>query len=241
MRWPVVLFAMEEERKPFLDLCRRCGIRTERPGRRHARVVLGGRAWDVALTGAGEAAALRCLSRLEPSEIVHAGFAGALRPDLSVGDTARIVSVRKGPEVLEVPRSRFASGMSHLAPARLVTAPAPLGASDKRLMHSHDAGDLVDMESHAVLACALEEGIPYTGLRIVSDALDDELPEAVLEAWDGEGFRRSWIFRRALTRWGLAGELLELRRRCKKVAEMLAEHLLALLTAQGSAHEKTSE
>ncbi len=230
MSAPVVLFAMEEERKPFLDLCRRRGIRTERCGRGRRRIVLDGTAWDVVLIGTGEAAALRSLSALEPSEIVHAGFAGALRPDLSVGELARIVSVRKEADVLDVPPSRFPSRMADLLAARLVTAPAPLGVRDKRLMHSHDAGDLVDMESHAVLACALEEGIPYTGLRIVSDALDDELPDVVLESWDGERFRKSWILRKALTRWRLARELIALRRRCRDLAATLAEALLATLT-----------
>ncbi len=229
MSMPVLLFAMEEERRPFLELCRRRGVPMERRGRGRLRLELGDRAWDVALTGAGESAALKSLAALTPSEIVHAGFAGALRPDLRVGDLARVVSIRKGPQVLDVPPTEIMQRMIDLPSARLVTAPAPLGVRDKRLMHSHDAGDLVDMESHAVLACALEEGVPYTGLRIVSDTLDQELPDAVFESWDGERFRKTWIFRKALTDWGLAAELMALRRRCRRVASMLADRLFDVL------------
>jgi nucleoside phosphorylase len=88
-----------------------------------------------------------------PERVISSGFAGALRPELRVGD---IVCDARG--------ARFAS-----ANAVLATAQA------KREFRERTGADAVDMETDAIREVCGVAGVPMTVLRAISDGVDDEL------------------------------------------------------------------
>ncbi|MCA9321514.1 MAG: hypothetical protein KDB53_12295 [Planctomycetes bacterium] len=226
---PLILFAMREERDPFLALARRSGATLRRRSPGWHELLLRGEIFDVVLTGVGARSVLERLASIEPSEIIHPGFAGALDPDLLPGAVRGIDRVRAGPRLIEVPDSSRKAAQAGLIGAVLVTAPLPADRRTKRIMHADAAGELVDMESATSLSCCLEENIPWTGLRVVSDALDDEIPAVVRQAFDGRQFRRWPIMRAAIFNRQLRVALLALRRRSRLAADALAEALLTSL------------
>ena len=78
---PLILFAVKEELLPFLAACRTTGASVRRTSRVSWRVtVTGGTSHDVLLSGPGYRNVLGILETVEPTEIIHPGFAGALLP-----------------------------------------------------------------------------------------------------------------------------------------------------------------
>ncbi|MCB9832194.1 MAG: hypothetical protein H6807_06925 [Planctomycetes bacterium] len=213
---PLLLVAMKEEAQAFPS-CQRDA------GRDFLRV--GGVRHELLISGPGAGSVIEALAGRSPSAILQVGFAGALRPDFAPGELYRVVSVRRGPEVIPVEPAPIHAALPDLPAARLVTAPAPLGAADKAVMRGHDAGDLVDMESAQVLDHCRLNGIPWTGIRVVSDALADEIPACVQEAFDGRRFRLAPILRAFITSGRSRRDLLALRRRARLCSQRLASCL----------------
>ena len=122
--------------------------------------------------GIGAKAAARAsrvvLEQSRANVLVSAGSAGALRPDLKVGDVFRpatVIDVATG--------ARFAS----LGGAgTLVTTGSILGPPEKKEMASRFAAQVVDMEAAAVAAVAKERGVAFLAIKAISDELDFALP-----------------------------------------------------------------
>ena len=115
--------------------------------------------------------------------------------------------------------------LPELPPARIVTAPLPQGVREKKIMNGHDAGELVDMETYHVLSFCREQGIPYAGVRVVSDELEHGLPEVVELAWNGRGFRLKPIIKAFIKSHGARMQILRLRRHARLASEALAARL----------------
>jgi adenosylhomocysteine nucleosidase len=116
--------------------------------------------------------------------VVSAGFCGGLDPRLRRHDLVmaeRIVDL-EGRE-LDVPKSLDLSalrlpGRPHVG--RIVSADALVRRpADKRALGQRCGALAVDLESHAVAEVCRQAGIPCLVLRVVSDAVDDELPVEV--------------------------------------------------------------
>src|SRR5205814_10328916 len=111
---------------------------------------------SIHVSGVGRKRAREAAERLidsRPALVVAAGFCGALKPSLRVGD------------IVESPRIVTAD--------HLVSDPA----EKRRLGESHDA---VDMESSAVAEVCAARGVPFLAVRAVSDCVDTALsPELV--------------------------------------------------------------
>lgn len=140
-------------------------------------------AWCVG--GVGAAAATRAARMLvaghRPRLLASAGFAGGLDPALARGAVVRpVVSIADGaphPLPLVVPGSSAtppASGPTIVTVAEIVAAP-----DAKRALAARSGAHLVDMETSAVAAVAAEAGLPCAAVRVISDAVDDELPREV--------------------------------------------------------------
>lgn len=185
-------------------------------------------ALDVKIFGAGGAHAAGALAGETPSEVIHVGLGGALTTAFARGDVVHASSVRHGDELLEVESPRR-SAFAALPSARIVTSDVPVDAAGKAALHARDAGDVVEMESWPVARACAERGIPWTGLRVIGDALADEIPRPVLDAWDGRRFRIWMIARAAIISGDLRRELGALRRSADAAAARLADVLAASL------------
>lgn len=183
-----IVFAVDIEADAFARLA------TERRELQAAGLVfhegtVGGRrvAWCVG--GIGPAAATRAARLLvaghRPQLLVSAGFAGGLDPALPRGAVVRPTrAILAGAPATALalaspPASPLAGRLD--APVltictaeRIVRTPA-----EKRDLAARTGAALVDMESFAVAAVAREFDLPCAGVRVVSDAADDELPPAV--------------------------------------------------------------
>jgi adenosylhomocysteine nucleosidase len=148
----------------------------------HEGLVRGTRvAWCVG--GVGAAAAARAAGLLvsghRPGLLVSAGFAGGLDPALARGAVVRpaaVVAEEGGPSLpLEVVGAPAAS-----SPVTIISVAAIVGtAAAKRDLAARSGAGLVDMETHAVATVAAAAGLPCAGVRVISDAADDDLPREV--------------------------------------------------------------
>jgi len=154
------------------------------------------------------------LSRACPDLVIGAGFAGSLSERLTVGDVCLgevILSLGEGhhaecypgvcapppegkpPETLvlkssaEIALKMMPAGCQlRLHHARIVTAPRP---QPKPLLSQRyaDRISVMDMESYGAARCCYENGIPFLGLRVVSDGLWDAIGFVPISLCDGRG------------------------------------------------------
>ncbi|HXD87439.1 MAG TPA: hypothetical protein VN641_13165 [Urbifossiella sp.] len=183
-----VCFALEREAAPF---------RRQTRDWPHVRI---------AVSGVGRDRARRCveavLAATTPSLVIAAGFCGALRPTLRVGD------IVESPRIITV---------GHLVSGT---------AEKRRLAELHDA-DAVDMESAAVQDLCAERNVPFRAIRVVSDAVDTALSPELVRLLSG-GKVSVWKALAALRRRpALLGEFLRLGRDTKLAARKLCDALVA--------------
>lgn len=191
-----------------------------------------------------EAAARLACQRYSLRALVSFGFAGALSPELEVGDVVICRRLWRGgsgpadaPEALDSDPG-LVSLATETGP-RLVGETVTVGrvverrAERDRLAQTYGA-QVVEMESYWVARAAAEGGVPFLAVRIVSDAVTQELPQ--FSRFLDPGGRLVW--RRAL--WYLAPRpaqlwrLLRLRHNTSPAARGLGlfmERLLARLGA----------
>lgn len=146
--------------------------------------VLAGREVVVMAAGMGAAAtgpAGEFLAR-EPrlSRLWIAGYGGGLDPGLRRGDVVVSPDFPSGfsPPALGGGRSVFAGKMMHVS--RVIG-----GKEDKARLFRESGALCCEMESGVIGPIADRMGIPWGGVRAISDAASEELPMDLLEAsWD---------------------------------------------------------
>lgn len=136
----------------------------------------------VAVGGIGERharhAAEVVIERVQPKLLVSAGMAGALSPNLKVGNVGRMR------EVVDV-----ATGERY--PTRggewvLATSPGISDVAEKGALLTKYAADAVDMEAAAVAQVAKERGLEFAAVKAISD--DSAFPMPPLTRFiDGNG------------------------------------------------------
>lgn len=143
----LVCFAVRQEAKPFQKIIR---------GRDNVRVLI---------TGMGarhaERSVRKALEKFRPARILTCGFAGALDPDLKIGD---VVCARETP----------------VAGAKPVTfhcaARVAITVAEKARLRSETGADAVEMESAVIARVCREAGVPCVTLRAISDTAHEDLP-----------------------------------------------------------------
>ena len=148
MNAPVlVCFAVAQEAKPFQKIIR---------GQDDVRVLI---------TGMGACHAERsvreALKKLQPARVFTCGFAGALDPDLQIGD---VVCAR------ETPVSGAKPIVFHCAARVAVTV------AEKSRLRAQTGADAVEMESAVIARVCREAGVPCVILRAISDTAHEDLP-----------------------------------------------------------------
>lgn len=147
-----------------------------------------GRRLVVGISGAGQKSAAQAAAALlqayRPPLVVCAGFCGGLDPRLRRHDllVAREVWNTQGQTIelacdldIEAMRARRAV---HVGPVITVDEPVRTPAA-KRALGQRWGALAADMESFAVAQVCRAESVPCRVVRVVSDAVDDELPREV--------------------------------------------------------------
>src|SRR6266478_1883109 len=142
--------------------------------REYAMVVCGGIGAESARRAAEGA-----IVHYSPELIISAGIAGALVPELHVGDTifpATVIDAQDGSRVETVIPD---APLGHTAVGRtiLVSYPEIASSAQKRRLAKSYGAHAVDMEAVAVARAAQAHNLPFLALKAISDELDFELPE----------------------------------------------------------------
>jgi len=181
----VVICALKRESKVL-----RRGLRRY-PG---VEIQVSGMGW----AAAQQAAEQRLQRRPLPCLVIVAGFCGALRPHLKIGDIVRDAQVQTVPQVL-------------------------MTAEQKQLWASRTNALAVDMESAAVTEVCQRYGVPCRIIRSVSDTWDQSLPGELRECMRDHRLRVLPLVRSLWQRPALLRELLRLERQSRQAARTLAQ------------------
>jgi adenosylhomocysteine nucleosidase len=238
----LILAALPMEVRPFLRRvkARRCGKWSARTWEFAAGQGRG----VAAVTGMGQSAgraAKELLARYRPGVLVSVGFGGALTPDLVPGDMALGQSIRHfQPDTGELeeistpapPRPIAAliqglarAGLSGVA-GNLITTPYIMDKARQGQPLSHLPHAAVDLESSVLARLAAAQGLPWLGLRAITDGAEEEIPDFLrVEKTPGVLDALGWLARdpRRLK------NLLHLRRRARLAAQRLAQVLEVLI------------
>jgi len=183
----IVTFALSVEAGGTVDLMRgtvttRCPNFVEHAGAledRRVALIETGVGGELAATAVSDVIALH-----HPQWVISAGFAGALDADLRRGhilmaDEVVDASGRQLNVGLHVDRSAAESTPS-LHIGRLVTVDHLIRTRNERLQLATEHEALAcDMETMAVAQVCQQERVRFLSVRIISDALDDELPREI--------------------------------------------------------------
>ncbi len=114
-----------------------------------------------------------------PQWVISAGLAGGLRADLKRGDILMADSILgEDGSRLAIDLQMPATPGVHVGP--LVTADRPvLKADDKRALGQRSGALAVDMETLAVAEVCRREEQRFLAVRVISDTVDEKLPEDV--------------------------------------------------------------
>ncbi len=172
-----------------------------------------------------------------PSAVIGAGLAGALSPNLAVGEVvaSRRVRFEVGDAATPDPGLLERAIAAGARPGTLITVDRPIVSAAAKAVLAAGTGDdvmVADMESAAWAREAAARGIPYLIVRAVSDAADEELPAFLAEALGTDGsIRRGEVARRALLEPSSWGTLLRMRWRLHDCSATLGAFLARMLTS----------
>ena len=222
-RGTVVLFAVEREAKPFLRSCRDArAISSDRWLCDKGRLL-------VEIVGVGKPSARSNVEALlatgcRPQQIIVAGFAGALRGGLAVGDV--IVAA----EVVDESGGRWPTTWPDERNGRVLTTDRMIGepALKTELGIKH-AADIVEMESSAVAEVCVRHGIPFGCVRVVSDDVSKPLSKRLMGLVESGRVRIIRVLWEVLRSPGMGIELVRLAKQTRMAAEKLTARLNALL------------
>ena len=182
-----VVFALSIESGGLVDLLKervttRCHSHTEHRGQLNGRQVL------VIESGVGQGAARNVTADViglhQPNWVISAGFAGALQSELRRGH------ILMAQEVVDVTGKRLSIGLTvdqasiESSPAlhvgRLLTVDQLIRTRElKEQLGRNHAARACDMETLAVAQACQQGGTKFMSIRIISDAIDDELPKEI--------------------------------------------------------------
>ena len=226
-----IVHATAMEINPFLDHCER--VRKYTGGN---FVFRGGLLGEIrvafAESGMGPRLARKATQTLidghSPSWIISAGFCGALRPELKIGDivVANSIVDPAGTE-LAIDLKMEADPKRGLAVGRLLTVEQIVRTvEEKRSLADRHKALAVDMESLAVAQVCREAKVRFLAVRVVSDDLSVDLPKELASVVGSSGTVRLGAVAGALfKRFSSAKDLWRLREQALAAADRLATFL----------------
>ena len=200
-----------------------------------------------------EKATAQVIERYSPEYLVSAGFAGAVKPGLNVGDLFicdRLWSVDDDPAFWKPEMAltrqlvgdgskdelsgQFEDPVQEFAFAGCLSVGVFIGSSSlKDWIGSNFPVSIIDMESFWVSQLAAEHKIPHMVLRSVLDPMEETLPQFVGEAAVNES-ARTWLpaLKYMISRPLEAPHLLNLARQTKKARASLSGLLRSITSNQ---------
>lgn len=233
------IFALGIESGGLVDCLKGSETSRHPHGSEHAGK-LAGQEVVIVESGVGQRAAARATSEAikfyKPRWVISAGFAGGLTDDLLRGhivmadELANLAGERLAVGLKLDPSS--VAGMKGLHIGRLLTVDTILRqpAERRRLAEQHGA-IACDMESSAVAATCREHGVPFMAIRVISDAVDDELPPEIehLLAQKSLAGKLGAATGAILKRFSAAKDLWKLREDALKASDRLAKFLIGVV------------
>lgn len=245
-----LVFALGIESGGLVDLLSE-QLTTSGPGFIVRQGMLQARSVVLVEAGVGTTAAARGTQALlaghRPMWVVSAGFAGGLDPRVRRGDIIMADSIAGGDGRrlaidLKLPAEAMATPGLHVG--RLVTADAVLfRPGDKRTLGEQQQALAVDMESWAVGEVCRQAKTRFLAIRVISDAVDDELPADVERLARQNtpaarlGAAAGAIFRRPSS----VKDMLKLKEEALIGSDRLARFLAGIVVQLAPAHEPDSE
>jgi adenosylhomocysteine nucleosidase len=209
----------------------RIGSFTEHAGR------LLGKEAVVVESGVGPEAAAKATADVigfhQPLWVVSAGFAGALDPSLRRGHILMASEVVRGDSPgLSVGFKLHAQEAPWLHVGRLVTTDKLVRTrAEKESLGKQHQALACDMESYAIADVCRQKGVRFLSVRIISDALDDELPKEVerLLAQKTIAGKLGAAAKAVFQRPGSALDFIKLQDDALKASDRLAKFLTGLV------------
>jgi adenosylhomocysteine nucleosidase len=169
-------------------------------------------------------AAQQAIEAYSPKMVISVGFAGALVPEMKVGDIfipRHIISESNGSD-FTAPRGQGV----------LVTAETVAGEEHKRALFTRFQAQAVDMEAAAVAAVAAAQHCEFFALKVISDTLNSGV-DFVTAFVRPEGFRVGAFLAHVSVRPWLWPEVRALQRNSARAADNLSHTLRVLYRFQG--------
>jgi adenosylhomocysteine nucleosidase len=242
---PCILFALKREARTFLQEFRPQQRFPSAP----CRARFCGPEWLTVLvleTGIGQARTEQALRWLldkpllvnvpyQPKVVMSCGFAGALQPDLQIGDlilATEVIDAEGHSWPVPWPATLPAGDWQPpLKIGRLFTTPQLVtdSAQKHELGQRHQAL-AVDMESAIVASICSRQEIPFGCLRAISDRVDSALSPELVSVLSGSGVSWTDLGSLLARQPSKVGELWRLSRATRVASRQLAKALGELLT-----------
>lgn len=175
---------------------------------------------------AARSAAEAVIARYAPGAIYSAGFAGALTPELKIGDVLRPKRV--------VDASDGSSVTLDCGDGVLVTFGAIASPEQKKNLHEAYAAQAVDMEAAAVARAAGARGVKFAAVKVISDEIGFAFPS--MERFvSARGEFSEWKFAvYAAVRPWLWPRVAQLMRNSARASHMLCDRLREITSSEAS-------
>jgi adenosylhomocysteine nucleosidase len=137
---------------------------------------------------AGRRAAEAVIAKYSPELLISAGIAGALTPELNVGETIfpATISDARDSSRHETAIKDAPIGKTPLAKTIVVSYPEIASAEQKHKLGKAYSAHAVDMESASVALAAEAHNLQFVAIKTISDDVDFELPEMMPFVRDGQ-------------------------------------------------------
>lgn len=164
------------------------------------------------------------LSTSKPERIIVAGFAGALRSGLAVGDVLAVNSI------VDEANGEWLTSWPENRGGRLFTSTRMIGDPAEKLALGEKLGaDIVDMESSAVAELCQRHGVPFGCVRVVSDDVTKPLSRRLMGLVESGRVSIRRVLWEVARSPRLGVELIRLAKQTRLAADRLAQKLHSLL------------
>lgn len=157
--------------------------------------------------GIGQESARRAaeavIAKYSPEVLISAGVAGALVPELHVGDTifpAIVIDTQDGSRH-EISIQKAPIAKTPLGRTILATYPEIATVTQKQQLAKSYGAHAVDMEAAAVARAAQKHNLPFVAVKSISDELNFEIPEMNRFIRQGRFLTKSFVLYIAPRPW----------------------------------------
>lgn len=169
----------------------------------------------------------------EHKACIGAGFAGALKPTLKIGEVlvARAVRQLGKDKSLECSRNLFMAAYENRAiEAKIFLTADHLIQTAEEKQRLAPFADAVDLESFATISVARERNVSAVAVRVISDRLDEDMPAEIDTMVDERGrVKIGGVIKHVATHPLQIPALIRLGRKSSTAAEALAHFLEAFI------------